>query len=105
MNVARNKKQRKARHYLGYLLFSAGILLFLWLGGTSEFISPSSSPGSARKKGSKSKISGNAKGARLFLEEESFDFGRISQETRVEHVFKLTNSGTAELTINNIEFS
>jgi len=41
----------------------------------------------------------NQKSPRAKVDAESFDFGAIEAETSVEHAFKLTNTGTAQLTV------
>lgn len=104
----RSKPLQKGIYFSGYLLFLGGILLFLWLGGTSDFPSPSSSslsPSRKKDESSQNKIVYSTEGPRLTLEEESYDFGKISQEKEVEHTIKFTNTGNEDLIIHNIDSS
>jgi len=43
-----------------------------------------------------------ADGPVITFSEKSKDFGNITQGTKVEHTFKLENTGTAPLTISNV---
>lgn len=108
-----SKFLQKGMYFSGYILFVGGILLFLWLGGTSDFPSPSSSalsPGKKRNELSQNssaqkKIVYSNKGPQLTLEEESYNFGKISQEKEVGHTIKFTNTGNEDLIIHNIDSS
>jgi len=110
---SRSKLLQKGIYFSAYFLFLGGILLFLWLGGTSDFLSPSSSsPSSSRKKkelsqnsSTRKKIIYSTEGSQLTLEEESYNFGKISQEKEVGHAFKFINTGNEELIIHNVDSS
>jgi len=98
------KLLQRGMYFSGYFLFLGGILLFLWLGATSDFPSPSSTSQGKSNVPIKS-VAYTTGGPRLTLKEESFDFGKISQEEEVEHTLVFTNTGDEDLIIQNIDSS
>ena len=78
-----NKKQM-----LSWALLLAGLVLLAGCGKAKE---PDAKSEQADQKG----------GPRIAAVQESFDFGKVKQGTDVEHVFKIKNTGAAELEIKN----